>query len=137
MPVDDGRCFVCGPDNAAGLQLKFERTGEGAVAARTSLRQEFQGWRGIAHGGIAMALLDEAMAHAAGAAGYRGLTGSITARFRKPVPLGVPLSIEGRLKWRRRNVLGLQARLSTQDGTLLIEGEGSFVAYEHAWTGSG
>ena len=74
MPLDDGRCFACGPDNAIGLRLHFERVDDGAVRARTSLRPEFQGWQDIAHGGIALALLDEAMAHAAGAAGYLGVT---------------------------------------------------------------
>ena len=127
-PVDDGRCFVCGTENAAGLQLHFEPEGNGVVTARTVLREEFQGWRGIAHGGIAIALLDEAMAHAAGAAGYRGLTGSISARFRKPVPLASLLSIEGRLLWKRRNVLGLRARICGDDGAVLVEGEGSFLS---------
>ena len=126
-PVDDGRCFACGPENEIGLHLKFERDGD-AVFARTTLRSQFQGWRGIAHGGIALALLDEAMAHAAGAAGFRGVTASMTARFRKPVPLDVPLQVEGRIKWIRRNVLELIAEVTDQSGTVLLEGEGRFVA---------
>ncbi len=89
---------------------------------------EFAGWQGIAHGGIALALLDEAMAHAAGAAGFRGVTASMNARFRKPVPLGVQLDIEGRVKWMRRNVLEVQARVIDSSGVVLVEGEGRFVA---------
>lgn len=127
-PVDDGRCFVCGPQNEHGLHLRFERDGEQGVRARTHLRGEFQGWKGIAHGGIALSLLDEAMAHAAGAAGYRGLTASLTARFRKPVPLGQPLEIEGRVKWMRRNVLQIEASVRDGSGNVLLEGEGRFVA---------
>ncbi len=96
--------------------------------ARTTLREQFQGWRGIAHGGIALCLLDEAMAHAAGAAGYRGVTASIDARFRKPVPLDVPLEIEGHVKWMRRNVLEVRAQVTDARGTVLLEAEGRFVA---------
>src|SRR5437763_9102150 len=93
-PIDDGRCFACGPENEIGMHLKFERNGDEGVRARATLGDQFQGWRGIAHGGIALALLDEAMAHAAGYAGYRGVTGSMNARFRKPVPLNAPVEIE-------------------------------------------
>ncbi len=126
-PVDDGRCFACGPENPIGLHLHFERSGEQSVRARAQLEPQFQGWQGMAHGGIAMALLDEAMAHAAAAAGFRGMTAGISARFRKPVPLGAPLVLEGEVKWRRRNVLAIDARVCDGDGNLLVEASGHFV----------
>ena len=110
------------------MRLRFERGGDDGVRAQTILRPEFQGWQGIAHGGVALSLLDEAMAHAAGAAGHRGVTATMNARFRKPVPLGVELTIEGRVKWMRRNVLELQARVTDPSGTVLVEGEGRFVS---------
>lgn len=128
MPVDDGLCFACGPENKIGMHLHFEKHGEDGVIARTQLRPDFQGWKGIAHGGIALCLLDEAMAHAAGAAGHRGVTASMNARFRKPVPLGEPLEIEGRVKWMRRNVLELYARVRDAAGAVLLEAEGRFVS---------
>lgn len=128
VPIDDGRCFACGPENETGLRLRFDRNGDDGVVAVTELRPEFQGWQGIAHGGIALALLDEAMAHAAGAAGHRGVTATMNARFRKPVPLGVPLRIEGRVKWMRSNVLELQAKVIDASGAVLVEGEGRFVS---------
>ncbi|MGZ3503033.1 MAG: PaaI family thioesterase [Vulcanimicrobiaceae bacterium] len=128
MPVDDGFCFACGPENPIGLRLHFEPNGERGVHASVTLRPEFQGWRGIAHGGIAMALLDEAMAHAAGFAGHRGVTASMNIRFRKPIPLGEPLDVVGDVKWTRQNVLGLGARVVDREGTVLVEGEGNFVS---------
>ena len=127
VPVDDGYCFACGPENPIGLRLHFEPDGDG-VRAEATLAPEFQGWKSVAHGGIAMSLLDEAMAHAAGAAGHRGVTASINVRFRKPVPIGAPISITGRVAWQRRNVLGLEAKLSDASGTVLADGEGKFVS---------
>lgn len=127
MPVDDGRCFACGPDNAIGLRLRFEAMDDG-VRARVTLAPEFQGWQGIAHGGIAMSLIDEAMAHAAGQAGHRGVTASVRVRFRKAVPLEEPLELIGRVVWSRHKVLGLEATLRDSAGTLLVEGEGKFVS---------
>ncbi|MDQ2865821.1 MAG: PaaI family thioesterase [Candidatus Eremiobacteraeota bacterium] len=127
MPVDDGNCFACGPDNPIGLHLRFTGAAQG-VCARIVLRDDFQGWKNIAHGGIAMALLDEAMAHAAGHAGHRGMTGSINVRFRKPVPLGKPLDICGWVAWQRRNVLGLEATVCDEFGTTLARADGNFVS---------
>jgi len=128
LPVDDGRCFACGPYSAEGLHLRFAATGEGTVRADITLPPRFQGWRGVAHGGVVMMLLDEAMAHACGAIGLRGLTASMNLRFRAPVPLGVPLTVLGGVKWRRRQVVALDASVTLADGTVLATAEGSFVS---------
>jgi acyl-coenzyme A thioesterase PaaI-like protein len=129
IPFDDGNCFACGPTNPIGMHVHFERLGgtEG-VLARVELAAVYQGWRGIAHGGIVMALLDEAMAHAAGFAGHRGVTASVSVRFRKPVPLEQPIEVRGRVTWQRRNVLGVDARILDARGNVLANAEGSFVS---------
>lgn len=128
VPIDDGNCFACGPDNPIGINLHFEPCPDGGVRAQVSLGRQFQGWRQIAHGGIAMTLLDEAMAHAAGHAGQRGVTASVTVRFRKPVPLEQPLEIRGRVASVRRNVLFLEASVCDASGVTLAEGDGRFVS---------
>jgi uncharacterized protein (TIGR00369 family) len=125
-PVDDGRCFACGSDNPIGLHLRFRIEGETAVC-ETALLPAFQGWRGVAHGGIVMALIDEAMAYAASAVGWKGVTAECTTRFRRPVPLGAALRVKGTVTWQRRNVVGVAAEIFDADGTLLASGEGKFV----------
>lgn len=129
VPIDDGYCFACGPENPIGMHLQFENLGSEGVRARTSLAPQFAGWRGIAHGGIAISLLDEAMAHAAGYAGHRGVTASMNVRFRKPVPLGEELEVRGRVAWQRGKVLGLQAGVYDAAGALLLRGDGHFVSW--------
>jgi acyl-coenzyme A thioesterase PaaI-like protein len=129
VPIDDGNCFACGPSNPIGMHLHFDRNAdEEGVLARIELAPLYQGWRGIAHGGIVMALLDEAMAYAAGFAGHRGVTASVSARFRKPVPLEQPIEIRGRVTWQRRNVLGVEATILDRAGNVLARAEGSFVS---------
>lgn len=128
LPIDDGRCFACGPYNADGLHLRFEPEGESAVRAQITLPPRFQGWRGAAHGGVVAMLLDEAMAYACGAAGERAMTASMQMRFRAPVPLGEPLTITGAVKWKRRNVLALEAAVRDARGAVLASAEGSFVS---------
>ena len=127
-PVDDGRCFACGPYNADGLHMHFEPAGEGRVRAEITLPPRFQGWRGTAHGGIVMMLLDEAMAYACGAIGERAMTASMQLRFRAPVPLGKPLVVTGEVKWKRRHVIALEAAISDTAGTVLAGAEGSFIS---------
>src|SRR5579863_6457425 len=111
------------------MHLHFERDPSGdGVLCRCALSANYQGWRGIAHGGIVMALLDEAMAHAAGFAGHRGVTASVSVRFRKPVPLERPIQVRGRVTWQRRNVLGVDASVLDEAGDVLAHAEGSFVS---------
>jgi uncharacterized protein (TIGR00369 family) len=128
VPFDDGNCFACGPENPIGMHVHFDRAEEDGVLARVELAPQYQGWRGIAHGGIVMALLDEAMAHAAGFAGHRGVTAAVTVRFRRPVPLEQPLEVRGRVTWQRRNVLGVDASVLDAAGNVLAHAEGSFVS---------
>jgi uncharacterized protein (TIGR00369 family) len=129
VPFDDGNCFACGPTNPVGLHVHFDRASDApGVLAHVTLAPEYQGWRGVAHGGIVMALLDEAMAHAAGFAGHRGVTGAVSVRFRKPVPLEQPVEVRGRVTWQRRNVLGVDARILDAAGNVLAHAEGSFVS---------
>jgi uncharacterized protein (TIGR00369 family) len=128
LPVDDGRCFACGPHSADGLHLRFEPSADDAVSARITLPPRFQGWRETAHGGIVMMLLDEAMAHACRLIGERGVTASMQIRFRGPVPLGVSLVVTGSVKWQKRQVIALEATVAHVDGTLLATAEGSFVS---------
>jgi acyl-coenzyme A thioesterase PaaI-like protein len=127
VPIDDGRCFACGPENPIGLHLAFAPDG-GVVRATITLANDFQGWRGVAHGGIVMALLDEAMAHAAGFAGHRGMTASAQVRFRKPVPIGQPLDVIGSVTWQRRNVIGVEASVRGAGGVIFAQAEGKIVS---------
>jgi uncharacterized protein (TIGR00369 family) len=108
------------------LRLRFRIEGETAVCD-TTLASVFQGWRGVAHGGIVMALIDEAMAYAASAVGWKGVTAECTTRFRRPIPLVAPLRIKGTVMWQRRNVVGVAAEILDADGTVLASGEGKFV----------
>jgi uncharacterized protein (TIGR00369 family) len=125
--IDDGNCFACGPHHPDGLQLRF--TGDGTQGARATivLDPKYQGYRGVAHGGIVMMLLDEAMAHATGMVGEKGVTASISVRFRKPVPLGVELTLHGRVTQTRARMLQLEGTLTDADGTVLATSEGAFI----------
>ena len=58
-------CFVCEPSNTAGLAIPFFHDDEaGTVVADFTLDERFSGAPHYVHGGVALAVLDEAMAWA-------------------------------------------------------------------------
>jgi acyl-coenzyme A thioesterase PaaI-like protein len=124
---DDRRCFACGEENPDGLQLRFEY-GEDTARATFIPKQRFAGWMTMLHGGVVATLLDEAMAHAAIAAGVRAVTGRLEIRFRKAAPMGAVLVTQGRVEGRRGRMLTISATVTGADGTLYAQGEGRFVA---------
>jgi acyl-coenzyme A thioesterase PaaI-like protein len=127
-PVDDDACFACGSRNPEGLGLHFEPDGSDGARGRLVLAPHLQGYRGIAHGGVVMLLLDEVMAHAAGNAGDRVMTAAVAVRFRAPVPLGVAVLVAGRVISKRGKILKIEGSVRAVDGAVLATAEGSFVS---------
>ncbi|GAC1420835.1 MAG: hypothetical protein NVSMB64_29740 [Candidatus Velthaea sp.] len=134
--IDDGNCFACGPFNEDGLKLRFVRDGADGARADVTVDPKFQGYRGIAHGGIVMMLLDEAMAHASGMVGEKAMTASVNVRFRRPVPTGEPLMLRGKVLWQRGRVLSIEGAVLDAGGEVLASAEGSFVTQGRIEPGS-
>jgi acyl-coenzyme A thioesterase PaaI-like protein len=88
-------CFGCGDDNSAGLHLKFFVDEEQRVLCRVRLAAQFQGPPGHAHGGIIATLLDEAMSKANRFRNIVAMTRHMSIDYRRPVPLGTDLVVEG------------------------------------------
>lgn len=125
-------CFACGKDNVHGLKLSFTHE-EGIARARFSLPRHFQGYPDLAHGGIITTVLDEAMAHALMDKGLFGVTGTLTVKFIRPVPLDVGLQVEGWLN--RGHTAGggyqMAARIC-KDGEELARAQALFVKLEQS-----
>lgn len=97
------QCFGCGPEHPLGLRVRCFKTEEG-VLTPVLVPRRFEGPRGAAHGGIVTTYLDEILAGAAfRATGRLSVTGEITVRFVKPVPLETPLLGRGRLAARHEH----------------------------------
>lgn len=108
--VDDGYCFACGKENPQGLGLSFEKA-DGGVSAKFTPGRVHQGYRGIVHGGIISAVLDEAMAHAAIADGFMPVTAEMTVRFKKTLFTGQETVVEAKIE-------AVEGRLIKAEATL-------------------
>lgn len=125
--VDNGRCFVCGPDNPAGLHVRFQQVDPATWATQWVPGTRHQGYAGIVHGGILSTLLDEAMAQCLWQAGHKVLTADMKVRFLHPVPVGLPLQVIGSQSGRRGHLHFTKARIVSHDGTNFAEAEGRFI----------
>ena len=83
----ESNCFVCEPNNGSGLGIPFFHDPEaGIVTATFALDDRFSGAPQYVHGGLALAILDEAMAWATIAIEERfAVTAETTTSFERPV----------------------------------------------------
>jgi uncharacterized protein (TIGR00369 family) len=110
----DGHCFGCGPLNLEGLRLVFEPGPEGS-SVNFEVPDKYQSWAGMAHGGIVALLLDEAVGWAAWHAGHPGVTGRLQVSYRRPLKLGEPIRIVGKVDRMRRTLVYASAFIENRD----------------------
>ena len=115
-------CFGCGRENSIGLKLGFHRDG-GSVKAEFVPSDLYEGYPGYLHGGIIFAVLDEAMGWAAYdlSSGVFAVTAKSEIRFRRPVPIGEPLTITGSITRKTRKFIWTKATIRRKDGMLAAE----------------
>jgi len=124
-------CFVCGRENPVGLHLTFyEDRDAQRIIAPIVIPEAYQGYPGIAHGGILSTILDEA----AGRAIMIGaeddpfwVTARLEIRFRKPTPTETPLEVVGWVVKKRRRSARVAGEIRLADGTVTAEAEAMVV----------
>ena len=122
------RCFACGELNEGGLRLVLHADQAGCRTALT-VDPRFQGWDGVAHGGILCTILDEVMAWAVIGRDVWGVTARMTVEFRRPVPVGRALRAEGTVTTATRRLFRTEGRiLDAKTGEVLAASEGTYVA---------
>jgi uncharacterized protein (TIGR00369 family) len=119
LDVND-MCFACGPNNPIGLKLQFRFEGQEYVT-EFEVKPEYQGWRGIVHGGLLATVLDEAMARLLWERGRNAITGRLTVRYHKPLAIGERVQVRARITKQRPRVIEATAEAFRDDGTLVAE----------------
>ena len=112
-------CFVCGDQNPHGLQARFYYDGDRAVTEVVA-DETFEGYRGIYHGGILAALLDEVMIKAILAENRYVVTVEMTIRYHKAVRTGDRIRFSGRR-------IGNKGRLFLTEGEALGDDDKPFA----------
>ncbi|PKM81806.1 MAG: hypothetical protein CVU89_07190 [Firmicutes bacterium HGW-Firmicutes-14] len=120
-------CFICGTQNEIGLQARFWTEGELAFSeCRPDSR--YEGYKGIIHGGVVSAMLDETMGKAIMAAGGpMAMTAKLNVRFRKSALVGRKLTFEGEWTGKKRVFYETRGRALNESGEVVAEATGLFV----------
>lgn len=124
----DSNCFVCEPRNDGGLQIPFHHDLErDLVVATFSLGDRFSGAPSYVHGGVTLAVLDEAMAWATIAIGGKfAVTAETTTHFHRPVLVGKTYTVEARLTAQRPEQIEASAQITFGEGKVCAEATATF-----------
>ena len=123
---DTGNCFACGQNNPIGMKLDFKIISNQYIA-KTTVNKNYQSFGGVVHGGIISTMLDEAMGGYLFRIGEPAFTGKLEVRYRKPTPVGMPITIRGWVENRKRNVVEMKSEIILEDGTISAEGYAKMV----------
>jgi uncharacterized protein (TIGR00369 family) len=130
--LEPHNCFACGQLNVNGLHLELHASG-GRCWTELELDRRFEGWEGIAHGGIVSTILDEVMAWALVDHDVWGVTARMRVDFRRPVPIGRRIRAEGRVTDANRRIVRAAGVIrDAADETELARAEATFVAAPEA-----
>jgi acyl-coenzyme A thioesterase PaaI-like protein len=125
-------CFACGTLNSHGLHLALHLD-DGRSWSEFRLDRRFEGWEGVAHGGILCTILDEVMAWSLVAADDWGVTARMQMEFRKPVEIETLVRAEGWITRSRRRIIETAGRIvDVETGTELATGTGTYLAADAA-----
>ncbi|MCW5963233.1 MAG: PaaI family thioesterase [Bryobacterales bacterium] len=105
------------------MRIRFHAETMGSVEALWTPSPDWEGFRGIVHGGVVSTVLDEAMSKAVASMPCEALTAELRVRFRKPVRSSETLHIRGWVQQHAKRRIATEAILTGEDGT----------EYAHAW----
>ncbi len=122
-------CFVCGIQNPFGLQLKFYDNGIDKVWTEYIIPEYFQGYPGVAHGGVIAAMLDEVCSRTAmiSDSNHFMITAKMDIKYRCPVPVDHLLRIVGKLTKSRDRILQAEGYIYLDDETIAAQSSVTLV----------
>jgi uncharacterized protein (TIGR00369 family) len=130
----DSNCFVCEPKNQLGLRIPFHHDQErDIVVAEFTLDKTFSGAPTLVHGGVTLAILDEAQSWATIAVAKKfAVTGETTSRFHRPVRLDKPYRVEARVDEHGSEKLRTSATILDHKDRACVESEATFIVLSEA-----
>ena len=118
-------CFMCGKQNDIGLKMEWYNNPEkNQIEAEVIIPDQFNGYPGVAHGGIIAAILDETAGRAVMIDGdFENLfvTLKLDVTYRKITPTNIPLTVSGWIIQGSGKRKKVGAELKLQDGTVTAE----------------
>ncbi len=124
--VKYSHCFVCGDKHEHGLKARFFFDGKQAVTELKATK-EFEGYRGIYHGGIISSLLDEVMIKAILAQDKYVVTAELTVRFMAPVMVGETIKFTGEVTRNKGRIFLTSGEAKGPDGQVYATATAKYI----------
>lgn len=127
-------CFVCEQSNKQGLRIRFfHDTDRNLVTAEFSLSNSYSGAPTMVHGGVSLAVLDEAMAWACIAIGRRwAVTAETTTRFDRAIYVDKPHNVEAEIAEQTDTEISTIGRIVDLKGRVRAESKATFIVLGEA-----
>jgi acyl-coenzyme A thioesterase PaaI-like protein len=115
--------------NSFGLQLKFYDNGIDKVWTEYVIPEHFQGYPGVAHGGVIAAMLDEVCSRTAmiSDSNHFMMTAKLDIKYRCPVPVDQLLRIMGKLTKSHDRILQAEGYIYLDDETIAAQASVTLV----------
>ena len=129
IPSHFKSCFGCGEEHETGLHMLMFAGSDLSVQGTFMVTKHHQGARGLAHGGLLSAALDEILGSLNWLLGDPAVTGRLECEYRIPVPVGSVLHIQAEIlgKERRKIYAMATARLNSVDGPVAVVAHAIFI----------
>jgi acyl-coenzyme A thioesterase PaaI-like protein len=117
--------LVGGLSHPIAPQLVLEQN-ESAVTGQVTVGPIFEGGPGLVHGGVLALLIDHAMGCVAAGPQRPAMTVQLSLHYRRPTPIGMPLTVAARLDRIDGRKLHLSATISA-DGQVTVDANAIFL----------
>lgn len=119
-------CFICGDKNLCGVQAKFYFDGKEATTEIVA-GEQFEGYKGIYHGGVISSLLDEVMIKAILATDIFAVTAEMTVKYIKPVRVGEKLVFKGKVTKEKGRLYFTEGVAQSENGEIFATATGKYI----------
>ncbi|MEO0367148.1 MAG: PaaI family thioesterase [Pseudomonadota bacterium] len=118
-------CFVCGRNNDAGLKMVFYDNGVDTVTSTITVKEQYQGYPNIVHGGVLASILDEVVGRVAMIEDHHNfmMTVNMKVQYRLPVPVNTKIKAEGKLLRLKGRIGKAEGKLTLPDGQIACQAE--------------
>ncbi len=122
---------VTGALNPLAPPVRLTTGPDGVVRGEYTLGHLYEGPPTYVHGGVSAMVLDQALGMAAVINGTPGMTATLDMRYRRPTPLGVPLSVEAKANRVEGRKVYASGTITGPDGRVTVEASAMFIMPTH------